>query len=73
MKVEAMTGRGGMDQANRDLSCAPCCNVLGGIDVPAIKPLMEPVVLMMKPVGNEQRFPVGGFDQILQGVQLSGM
>ena len=73
-----MTSAGRVNQPNRYHLPVPSGDTLLGIDLRVTdangtEPFGNPVIIMLEPVGNQHRFPVRRFDEILQGVKLSAM
>ena len=70
-----MSGRSRMDQHHGELSAIPALDAVGFVrtgegDVELMQPLGDSVEIVLEPVGHKDGFPVGGFNQVLQSVQL---
>ena len=65
-----MAGGGRVDDRHRDFSLVPVRDVLGGLDFPDGKPGADALQIVLEPVGHQDGFAVGGFDEVLQSDQL---
>ena len=59
-----------MDDGHRDFAAVPVGDVFAGLQLPDIKALFDTLQVVTEPVGHQNRLTVGGFDDILQSVQL---
>ena len=62
-----------MDDCYRDFAVVPVLDILTGLQLPDSKALFDALQVVLKPVGHQHRFFIGGFNQILQSVQLAVM
>ena len=70
-----MSGRGRMNQGNRDVSRVPVLDVGAALDVPhrnlqVCQMLDDALPVMLEPVSYQHRLSIGGFDQVFQCFQL---
>ena len=68
-----MPGRSGVDDCYRNLSRIPVSNIAACLDLPDRKAVLDAGQLVTEPVGHKKWFFIGGFDDILQSVQLPVM
>ena len=62
LKVQAVSGRSGMNYRHRNIARVPVNNVLGSFYFPDGETLLNPLKVMFEPVRHEDRLAVGGFD-----------
>ncbi len=62
-----------MDDCDRDFSGIPVGNVLAGFYLSYIKALFDTGKVVLEPIGYKNRFAIGGFNDVLQSIQLSVM
>ena len=62
-----------MDDRHRDFAAIPVGDVLTGLQLSDIKALFDALQVVPEPVGHQNRLAVGGFDDVLQCVQLPVM
>ena len=71
-----MSGRGRVDEGHRQFPTVPPGDTLrcvqqGEGNVELSKPGGDPLPVVLEPVGHQHRLSVGGFNQVLQCIQLS--
>ena len=64
LQVQAVSGRGRMDEGHRNLSRIPVGEILRLLQLPGFHPLLDTVFIMLEPIGHQDRFPVGAFHQV---------
>ena len=65
-----MSGRSGVNDRHRDFAFIPILDILAGGNFAYIKPLLDPLQVVLKPVGYQHRLAICGFNQVLQSVQF---
>lgn len=73
LQVDAVTGRGRMDDRYRDFAAVPVGDVLAGFQLTDIEALFDALQVVTEPVGHQYGLAIGGFDDVLQRVQLPVM
>ena len=76
LQVQTVTGRSWVDERHGQLAAVPSADAVGIIkqaerDVPFVEPLGDALQVVLEPVSHQNRFAVGGFDEVLQGIQLA--
>ena len=66
-----MAGGRRVDDRHRDLALVPIGDVPAGLDLPDDEPLLDALKVVLEPVGHQDGLAVGGFDEVLQGIQLA--
>lgn len=62
-----------MNHRHRNLSGIPVCDILGSGNLPNREAFLDSLQIVLEPVGYQNWLAVGGFNQILQGIQLAVM
>ena len=71
-----MTGRSRVDECHGQLTAVPSADAVGIVqqterDVPFVQPPGDSLQVVLEPVRHKDRLAVGGFDEILQHIQLA--
>lgn len=75
LKIQPMTGRSRVDQTDRKLTGIPPLNALAAVDLVILDLLLiqsfpDPFQIMLVPVRYQNRFSIGGLNQVFQGIPL---
>ena len=76
LQVQPMTGRSRVDECHGQLTAVPSADAVGIVkqterDVSFVEPLGDALQVVLEPVRHKDGFPVCGFDEILQHIQLA--
>ena len=71
-----MTGRSRVDECHGQLTAVPSADAVGIVqqterDVSFVEPLGDALQVVLEPVRHKDGFPICGFDEILQHIQLA--